>query len=309
MPALIPFYLDPKRNPDGAEPVPYSALMNEQLNPTYYVLPGKTYLFRIVNMAAFSSAFLRFDQHTMTIVEADGIYTEPTVVTDLYVATAQRYSVLVTMKSGASQNFAVLASMDTDMYDEVPGYLWQNVTGTLVYDDTKEIIVQTPIVEKFNPIDDFDLIPSDHEPLLKGKPDTTIVLDLDFWLRDGENRYDKASFVQDSALTICSAGFNNITYITQRVPSLYTVLSTGTDAENPVVYGVNANPFIVHENDLVEIVVNNYDDGAHPIHVSSLPILSIDCFLTTPKASRPRHVSCCTRTWSLSSQVLQQSPS
>jgi len=188
MPALIPFYLSPDQNPDGAEPVPYNALMNEELSPQFPVVAGKTYLFRIINMAAFSQFFLHFDQHTMTIVEVDGIYTQPTVVSDLYIATAQRYSVLVTMKATATKNFAILAAADTDKYDNVPSYLSPNVTGSLVYDKTKPIPLEAPAVQSFNTMDDFTMVPLDRAPLLAGKPDTSIVLDLDFFERDGENR-------------------------------------------------------------------------------------------------------------------------
>lgn len=49
-PVLIPQYLDPTINPEGGEPVPYSALMNEQMGAQFPVVPGKTYLVRVINM-------------------------------------------------------------------------------------------------------------------------------------------------------------------------------------------------------------------------------------------------------------------
>ncbi|KAJ4354810.1 hypothetical protein N0V95_003495 [Ascochyta clinopodiicola] len=41
-------------NPTGAEPVPNSALINDSQNVTVAVQPGRTYLIRMVNMAAFA---------------------------------------------------------------------------------------------------------------------------------------------------------------------------------------------------------------------------------------------------------------
>jgi hypothetical protein len=39
---LIPQYLSATQNPDGGEPVPYSALMNEQApGPQFQIKPGK----------------------------------------------------------------------------------------------------------------------------------------------------------------------------------------------------------------------------------------------------------------------------
>ena len=63
------------------------------------------------------------------------------------------------------------------------------------------------------------------------------------------------------------AGFNNITYIAQKVPTLYTVMSAGQDADNPAVYGANSNTHIVQPGQIVDIVINNFDDGSHPMHI------------------------------------------
>ena len=51
---LISYYLSPESNPSGAEPVPYSALFNEVQNASLKVEPDKTYLVRIISMAAFA---------------------------------------------------------------------------------------------------------------------------------------------------------------------------------------------------------------------------------------------------------------
>lgn len=99
-------------NPTGAEPVPQSALMNDTQNLSVMVEPGKTYLFRIINMAAFAAQHVWFEEHTMRIVEVDGIYTEPAEADMIYITAAQRYSVLITMKDDASANYAFVGSMD-----------------------------------------------------------------------------------------------------------------------------------------------------------------------------------------------------
>lgn len=58
-------------------------------------------------------------------------------------------------------------------------------------------------------------------------------------------------------LTFSSAFFNNITYVTPKVPTLYTALSAGEDAMNPLVYGEFTHPFVLEKGSIVEIVVNN----------------------------------------------------
>src|SRR2546421_1951203 len=64
-----------------------------------------------------------------------------------------------------------------------------------------------------------------------------------------------------------SAFFNNITYVPPKVPTLYSALSTGSDAINPSIYGMNTNAFVLKKDDVVEIVVNNDDPGKHPFHL------------------------------------------
>jgi iron transport multicopper oxidase len=173
-------------NPSGAEPVPQAALFNDTQNLTVKIEPGKTYLFRLVNMGAFAAQYFWFEEHTMRIVEVDGVYTEPKEADMIYLTAAQRYSVLVTAKNSSSSNFAFVGSMDQDLFDAIPDGLNSNVTGWLVYDDTKEMPAPKAI-EAFEPFDDFDLIPYDKEELYDNV-DQSITLDLKMDnLDDGAN--------------------------------------------------------------------------------------------------------------------------
>ena len=64
-----------------------------------------------------------------------------------------------------------------------------------------------------------------------------------------------------------SAFFNEITYVTPAVPTLYTAISAGELADNATVYGVNTNPYVLKHNQIIEIVLNNNDPGRHPFHL------------------------------------------
>jgi iron transport multicopper oxidase len=75
---------------------------------------------------------------------------------------------------------------------------------------------------------------------------------------------------QDTTSPSClpSAFFNDITYVHQKVPTLYTALSAPEDlATNPAIYGANTNSFILQQGEIVEIVINNDDPGKHPFHL------------------------------------------
>jgi len=74
-------------------------------------------------------------------------------------------------------------------------------------------------------------------------------------------------------VTCRSAIINNVTYIQQKVPTLYTALSAGNDAWNPKVYGKNTNPFVVKNGQVIEVIINNHDVGPSPS--PPLPAFSI----------------------------------
>ena len=111
MPGLISSFIS-VTNPTGAEPIPDAALFNDTQNLTVAVQPGKTYLFHFINVAAFAAQYLWFEDHTMRIVEVDGVHTEPADAQMVYIAAAQRMSMLITMKNDTSSNFAFIGSMD-----------------------------------------------------------------------------------------------------------------------------------------------------------------------------------------------------
>jgi iron transport multicopper oxidase len=173
-------------NPSGAEPVPQAALMNDTQNLDIKIEPGKTYLFRMINMGAFAAQYVWFEDHTMRVVEVDGVYTEPMDAEMIYMTAAQRYSVLVTAKNDTSSNFAIVGSMDQDLFDAIPDGLNPNVTGWLVYDSTKDKPAPKEL-DAFEPFDDFNLVPVDKEKLFD-RVDHSITLDLKMDnLNDGAN--------------------------------------------------------------------------------------------------------------------------
>lgn len=111
MPTLLKSFIS-VTNPTGAEPVPNAALMNDTQNLTFHMAPGRRYMFRLINIGAFAAQYVWFEGHTMSIVEVDGIYTEPADAERLYITAAQRYSVIITAKNDTNSNYAFVGSMD-----------------------------------------------------------------------------------------------------------------------------------------------------------------------------------------------------
>ncbi|KAF2097959.1 hypothetical protein NA57DRAFT_66467 [Rhizodiscina lignyota] len=249
MPNLLHTYQS-TANTAGVEPVPWAGLINDKSTDTFEVTEGETYLFRIINLGAFPSYFFGFEGHNMTIVEMDSVYTEETPCSTLYIGAAQRYTVLVTANQDASKNYGVVSVVDTTMFKQAsPNPNFSNMTlGTLSYNSANPAV--TPSAPVMPPIDDITVPPLDGAELL-GPVTKSIALNFNFTKIDGIQR----------------AIINDVTYLSQKVPSLYTALTVGKDnAKDSSVYG-QVNPIIVEYGDIVEIVINNYDNNGHPWHL------------------------------------------
>lgn len=249
MPGLISSFLS-VANPTGAEPIPNSALMNDTRNLQIPVEPNKTYFIRIINVAAFAAQYFWIEGHSFRIIELDGIYHKPTEADMIYVTAAQRYGILLTTKNETTNNFAVVGAMDRDLFDKVPKALNTNVTSYLVYNKDAKLPDASEI-ESFNPFDDANLVPTDGEALYED-PAVSYAIEVKM-----DNLGDGVNY----------AFFNNVTFVRPKVPTLYTVLTSGSLATDPTVYGINTNPFILEHNQVVEVVLNNHDKGKHPFHL------------------------------------------
>lgn len=238
-------------NPTGAEPIPQNLILNNTRNLTWNVQPDTTYLLRIVNTGGFVSQYFWIEDHDMTVVEVDGIYTEQNTTNMLYVTVAQRYSVFVHTKNDTSKNFAIMQKFDETMLDLIPKDLELNATSYMVYNETAPMPGQNIVDSIDDYLDDFYLVPYTKVERF-GDPDYTLTLDMKMDnLMDGKNY----------------AFFNDISYTTPKVPTLMSVLSSGNDSVNEAVYGTNTNSFVLEKDQIVDIVMNNYDTGKHPFHL------------------------------------------
>lgn len=170
------------------------------------------------------------------------------------ITAAQRYSVLITTKNSTDSNYAIMGSMDEDMFDTVPAGLNNNVTGYLVYNSAAELPDPTP-VDVYPTSDDFDLVPVLAEGVVD--PDESFNQDVYFEdLKDGQNY----------------AFFNGMTYVPPKIPTLFTTITAGgnvntTLVTDPSIYGDYTNTHVLPHNQMIQMVLNNQDAGKHPFHL------------------------------------------
>jgi iron transport multicopper oxidase len=189
MPSLSASYLSIAKDSDGNEPEPYSALINDRQNTSIFVEPGLTYYVRLINIGAFSQFWFQIDQHPFSIIEVDGNYVNLVEVQNCFITVGQRYGLLMKTKPTADQNYAILGSMDEAMYDEMPAYVNNNVTGYLVYNKNHELPPPLTVpASDFTIFDDFSLRSVNEEAVLEN-PIQTIIMDLNFTQEFNQNRY------------------------------------------------------------------------------------------------------------------------
>lgn len=96
---------------------------------------GKTYRLRLANVGTFANVQFSIDNHTLTVVEAEGTSVEPVQVQSLVLGVAQRYSVLVTLDQTPGP-YWIRSELMTDMFTyDNPGV--ETLTlGVLRYDGT-----------------------------------------------------------------------------------------------------------------------------------------------------------------------------
>ncbi|KAG8777671.1 ferroxidase fet3 [Serendipita sp. 407] len=254
---LLDFFMS-TANPGGPEPVPKSSLIYFSHNGTYIpgfnadasikFEPGKTYRLRIINTSALAMFYFWIEGHEMQLIEADGTDLQPQVANMLAITVAQRYSVLVKARETTDYNWAIHADMDQEMFDVVPEELILNQTATIVYSDSAQLNTPSLVDAYEMSIDDTKMVPVDAVSV--GDPYKSTELGVFFDTFDnGVNR----------------AAFNNVTWNLPVVPTIFSQLSMGADAENSVIYGPSAE--VIDFNKTFEFTVINWDAGKHPFHI------------------------------------------
>ncbi|KAK0638799.1 Cupredoxin [Cercophora newfieldiana] len=250
--ALVRNMLQPS-NTKFQPPIPVGMLVNEGQGSHITFEAGKNYRIRLINFSAIANALIHFDSHKMKVIMNDAAMVKETDADMIRIAAAQRYDFIIQAGSKENSNYPFLISLDVnrDIHNPALGPLqWPfNYTGYLVMDSSKALDA-VDVVQKWNPIDDSHFKAYDGAGPYENY-DKLIKLDFQFCL--DQNGYPRACF-------------NNVTYIGQKVPTLYTAVSTGDDNTNPAIYG-QVNPFVVDDGDVVQIVVNNLDVAAHPFHL------------------------------------------
>ncbi|KAI6165261.1 laccase [Pisolithus thermaeus] len=211
---------------------------------------GKRYRFRIIGLSCASWFNFTIDGHDMTIIEADGVETEPMVVDSLPVFPGQRYSVVVTANQTVG-NYWIRASADL-LNRTFEGGLNSAILRYEGADDEDPTTEEGPYDLDFNE----SLLVTLNGAAVPGTPEVGKA-DVNLNLIPG---HIGALF-----------NINNVSFEDPTVPILLQILSGATHASqllpNGSVYELPSNKVIELSFPATDGLVNGAVGGPHPMHL------------------------------------------
>ncbi|KAJ2801888.1 ferroxidase fet3 [Coemansia guatemalensis] len=210
--------------------------------------PGKTYRIRLISMMSLPLWEFAIDNHQLQVIEVDGVLTKPKTVDVVRLAPAQRVSVLVTAKSNADMNYQYHIIMFGDFLPEIAGVFPSVFNGTVVYNDQAPMFVADTIPSAF--LDEISMESLNYKPAFV--PDHSIYLNA------------SSGFTQDGSNF---ESFNLVTYEDPLVPAIFSALTTGDMALNPITYGPRTNSHVLKYGEIVEMLLWSATDLPHPLHL------------------------------------------
>lgn len=224
---------------------------------------GKRYRLRLINVGSFANFEVSVDAHPLTIIEADGTLTKPYTVNRFEIATAQRYSVVLHANQSADTNYWFRARMNEYCFAYTNPVLDPLTKALITYSGSDA----TPHTEDWSQgIDTWckGLNASLLEPLHEEQaPTSNVLYELRSQFMIGARAIDLA-YMNETHWT------PNNTYATlnQAVNGLKNgdkELMVAGDIANA--FSKNQLVIAVPDEQVVDIVLMNFDDGAHPFHL------------------------------------------
>lgn len=201
---------------------------------------GKRYRFRIVSISCDPNYTFTIDGHNFTVIEVDGISTDPLVVDSIQIFAGQRYSIVLEANQTvdnywirAQPNIGNRTTFNDDLNAAVLRYVGANTTTDPTFNHTQSII---PLVES-------NIVPLDHAPA-PGQPEVggaDILLNLNIGLNaSGE------------------FSINGVPFIPPSVPVLLQILNGSQSATDLLPSG---SVYVLPPNKVVELSIPAFAAG------------------------------------------------
>jgi iron transport multicopper oxidase len=213
---------------------------------------GKTYRIRLVNAGTFVNTEFSIDNHTLTVIEADGVSVEPLNVSSINLAIAQRYSVLVTLDQPAGA-YWIRNVLATDQV-RYTGLDFNDTTlGVLRYEGVSETILPANLpassIGNLTAFDTTSLVPAEKQDAQLPTQSAWVQFDMQY---TSDNQH--YMFVNSSSWSPLGLGQASVFDVTASTTSANQSLGDQLSVVNS-------------QAGVFDLVVNSLDDGDHPFHL------------------------------------------
>ncbi|KAK7024884.1 laccase 2 [Favolaschia claudopus] len=217
---------------------------------------GKRYRMRLINASARSDFTVSIDNHTMTVIAADGVATNPHVVNTIDLLAGQRYDVIVTGDQPVG-NYWINTVLGGGTPRRNPNL---NITlgrGILHYEGAPDAEPTTPMTLGPDEADRILLNEWELSPLVP-IPAPPADIELSFFTSMTPNATSPSGFNTEWNI-------NNISYVSPLVPTLVKIID-GANSEDD--FGTKENTFVLPANKVIQITFPPSDeDELHPFHL------------------------------------------
>jgi iron transport multicopper oxidase len=264
MPEMIEEYMSPA-NTNANFDSPDSFLFNDAKEPfNLKIAKNKRYLLRIANTAAVACGRFHIEGYKLSVVEIDGVQTQPRDADTIILCAGQTYGVVVQGKKDPEGSANWIAQMETDMLtNAAPSKESRTIIGELLYDVFDEL---DDILDEISN-DITDMLNDDWAP-----PPASILNDFTMKPLDGQKLLgpvdNKIEFTTNQTYFKnigTRTPLNSQPWVPPQVPTLYTALTTGS--MDPATYGPGVNPWVIKSGQIVQIHMQNPHMYPHPMHL------------------------------------------
>jgi len=288
--ALLWQYLKPDE--ENAEPVPVGGLINGRSRrdcedfpdrrcdnstanvgtPRLSLARNESHRLRLINVGALAEFQVQIDEHELAVTEVDGTDTEPSVYHRININPAQRYSVIVNTSSTSSESFWLRARMITTCFAEIPLYLEADTLAIVQYaDNSSELPTsvdwEEALAQECKDMNTTDLIPL-NAVAAAAKEDAFFYLRSNFEIgmyRLSRGKFNTSSFRPDAKSPSLHRAIDGLTSLNET----FQQTAMGSQAfVNDQAYDISRELVIQTTGiQAVDILISNFDDGAHPMHL------------------------------------------
>ncbi|KAE8269265.1 hypothetical protein A4X09_0g3081 [Tilletia walkeri] len=226
---------------------------NAGLHHNFTVTPNQRYRMRVINAGSLASFDFSVDGHPLSLIEVDATPVAPTPAASVMVEVAQRASFIIETNQTAGA-YWIRATISDDMLAYDSPTIVKNQRAVMRYSGISATTLPTnedaPSLGDLSTDDDASALAPLH-PINPPKPTTQKIVYVNF---GSAASGDYHAYFNNTAFGVPYPGYSTVSNVQNA-----TLSSKAVDYGGAFVLGID-------NIEVLDLVINNQDDGGHPLH-------------------------------------------